>query len=1009
MKQIQTEVLVIGGGATGTGVVRDLAMRGFKTILVEKRDLSHGTTGRYHGLLHSGGRYVVKDPQAAKECYRENQILRHIMPHCLEDTGGYFVITPWDDPKYASKFEAGCHIAGIPFDEVPISRMLREEPQLNPTITHCFHVPDASADSFLASELNAESAREHGAQILTYHPLLHLIMDGSSNRVVGALCHDLVKDEDLQITADLVVNAAGAWCGNVASTVGIIVQIRPGKGTMVAINHRIVNKVINRCKLPSDGDILVPAHTVAVIGTTDEQVPDPDHFAIEPWEINLMLEEGEKLVPGLKNMRILRAWAGVRPLYQETRDTSSRDISRAFVLLDHERRDGISGFVTITSGKWTTYRMMAESTVDLICAKLNTGFRVCWTKHEPLPGKENHKYHHLGARLGAIERQKSYGNLVCECELATRSDIERAITIGGAMTLDDIRRDVRLGMGPCQGGFCTYRAAGILHELHSRRKNIVLNDENAVIDPSVHQSETNPINTNQALRDFLQERWKGLLPILWGQQLRQERLDELIYLSILNIDHLPGPKTSPLSPELYKPGSVESKLDDGITCVDLHPIISQSINSSEIPFLNRSTDPDVLIIGAGFAGLMTAWQIAMKGKRVHLITKGWGATHWHSGCVDVLGYYPTQQHDPIDNLSDSIQKLIEERPYHPYALMGLNKISDALKAFQSLCASAGYPLHGSLEHNWLLPSAVGAIRPTCLAPETMIAGDLNSHEPILIVGFNKFQDFYPAMIADNLTAQNVPSRGIVLDLPILQSHRYIYPAILAGLFESAEFRHEVIQAIKPVMGQAKRIGFPAVLGIDHSLEVKADLEKQLSCPIFEIQAIPPSIPGIRLHNLLCAAIQKYGGKIFNGMQVQSAESINTQITCILSEAAARQKRHRARNYVLATGGILGGGVLADANGHVRESIFGIDVDAPSNRLHWLDGDFLSPSGHPIFRSGLEVDRSFRPTENNGRVIYDNLYIAGNTFANSDSITERSLEGVALATGYTVAAIIAGEQ
>ena len=99
-------------------------------------------------------------------------------------------------------------------------------------------------------------------------------------------------------------------------------------------------------------------------------------------------------------------------------------------------------------------------------------------------------------------------------------------TEGNAQTLDDIRRDVRLGMGPCQGGFCAYRATGILHQLRQ---------------PAVE-------NTNLMLRDFLQERWKGLLPVLWGQQLRQERLDELIYLSILNADHLPGPHSSQLSP-----------------------------------------------------------------------------------------------------------------------------------------------------------------------------------------------------------------------------------------------------------------------------------------------------------------------------------------------------------------------------------------------------------------------------------------------------------------------------
>ncbi|MCB8945016.1 MAG: anaerobic glycerol-3-phosphate dehydrogenase subunit A [Ardenticatenaceae bacterium] len=539
MKTIQTEILVIGGGATGTGVVADLALRGFKAVLVEKRDLSHGTTGRYHGLLHSGGRYVVKDPKAASECISENRILRRIMPHCIEDTGGFFVTTPWDDPNFGDLFVRGCQEAGVPCEEIGISQMLAEEPHLNPAISRCFRVPDASADSFLASQCVAEMARLHGAQVLNYHEVRRLLREG--DRIVGAVCYDWVGEEEVAIHADMVVNAAGAWAGKVAATADLVVSIRAGKGTMLACNYRIVNTVINRCKMPADGDILVPAHTVAVIGTTDESVPDPDHFAIEPWEVRLMLDEGEKLVPGFKEMRMLRAWAGVRPLYQETKTAvDSRDITRAYTLLDHESRDGMAGFITITSGKWTTYRQMAEATVDRVCEKLGTS-RPCRTHEEVLPHPfdrhhQQKSHHHLGARLARTEATQQFRQLVCECELATRADVERAITDGAAKTLDDVRRDVRLGMGPCQGGFCTLRVAGILHDLQQ---------------PSIEE-------TNVALRDFLQERWKGLLPVLWGAQLKQERLDELIYLSLLNVEHLPGETASRLGPEMYAPGTVEA-------------------------------------------------------------------------------------------------------------------------------------------------------------------------------------------------------------------------------------------------------------------------------------------------------------------------------------------------------------------------------------------------------------------------------------------------------------------
>jgi len=528
MRRVQTEVLVIGGGATGTGILRDLAMRGFDALLVEQRDLSHGTTGRYHGLLHSGGRYVVKDPKAAVECIEENRVLRRIMPHCIEDTDGFFVVTPWDDIDYVSKFVEGCRVAGIPCEEVPVAKALAEEPYLNRRISHCFRVPDGSADSFLSAEDTVASAREHGAVLLTYHRVDGLVREG--DRVVGARCHDLVAGEDVEVAADLVVNASGAWAGRIAAGADIHFEVLAGKGTMVAVNHRMVNTVINRCKMPDDGDIIVPIHTVAVIGTTDERVGDPERFTIEPWEIRLMLEEGEKLVPGISQMRILRAWAGVRPLYQETSTDETRDVTRAYAMLDHGTRDGVEGMVTMTGGKWTTFRQMAEVCVDRVCVKLGVE-RPCRTHLEPLPQSAAHpRYHWLGARLATIEEEQTYGDLVCECELATRDQVVDSIVIGEAKTIDDVRRDVRVGMGPCQGGWCAARVTGLIHELRS---------------PPVEES-------NVALRDFLQERWKGLLPILWGSQLRQERLDELVHLSVLNVPDLPGPTASRLAPVAYQ-------------------------------------------------------------------------------------------------------------------------------------------------------------------------------------------------------------------------------------------------------------------------------------------------------------------------------------------------------------------------------------------------------------------------------------------------------------------------
>jgi glycerol-3-phosphate dehydrogenase len=512
---LETEVLVIGGGSTGAGVARDAAMRGFETVLVERRDLADGTTGRYHGLLHSGGRYAVKDPAAAEECVAENAILRRIAADCIEDTGGLFVTTPWDDDAFGDTFLEGCRATGVPVEEIPANEALRREPRLHPGITRAFEVPDAAMDPWKLVWGCARSAEEHGAKILLYHRVVALERDGG--KVTGALLHDEVTGEDVPIRADVIVNAAGAWAGQIAELAGGRVKVLPGKGIMIAMNHRLVNTVLNRCKPPADGDILVPIRTVSVIGTTDMEVADPDDLEVTQSEIDEMLDEGEKLVPGFREARALRVWAGARPLFSADEVADTREVSRSHALIDHRERDGVEGLVTITGGKATTFRLMAEVAVDAACAQLGVD-RPCRTHEEPLPDSEDGRYYVLGARLRAREPRPRPEEIICECELITRDRLEQAMERRHTANLDDIRRTLRLGMGPCQGGFCLYRATGILHGVE----------------------RLDHLAANASLLAFLQERWKGVHPILYGDQVRQARLDDWIFQGLLGVQHLPA-------------------------------------------------------------------------------------------------------------------------------------------------------------------------------------------------------------------------------------------------------------------------------------------------------------------------------------------------------------------------------------------------------------------------------------------------------------------------------------
>ena len=393
--------------------------------------------------------------------------------------------------------------------------------------------------------------------------------------------------------------------------------------------------------------------------------------------------------------------------------------------------------------------------------------------------------------------------------------------------------------------------------------------------------------------------------------------------------------------------------------------------------------------------------VPVRGLRTVVLAKGWGATHWHAGCIDVLGYDPAGSETPVESPTEAVAKRVRDNPDHPYAIIGLEALAESLEAFKALCARSGYPLQGSLERNWLLPSALGTARPTCLAPETMIAGDMRRRDPMLLVGFEQLPDFFPGLAAENLVSLGLLANAITLDLPSLRARRFVYPSILAQLFESQAFREEVVAALKPRLGESGRVGFPAVLGVHDALGVKNDLQDRLGIEVFEIPGLPPSIPGIRLHNLLVAAIEQAGGRVYNGMQALSAETDGSRILSVQSEAAARQKSNRAGKFVLATGGVFGGGFIGNPQGELLETIFGLPLAAPDGRDRWFSQEFLDPQGHPLFRSGLRVDANLKPVDESAQVLHENLFSAGTCLSGADYLVERSFEGVALATGFTV--------
>jgi len=371
-------VLVVGGGATGAGVARDAAMRGFSTVLVERGPLGSGTTGRFHGQLHSGARYVVRDPASARECVHESATLRRIAPACVEDTGGVFVLLPGDDPGYPGRFLPACRAAGVAVEELDPAGILGQEPALTRDVARAFAVPDGTLDSVRLVRACAASATASGARILTGQPVTALRR--AAGRVVGATLGD-----GTSVEAEVVVNAAGAWASRVAAMAGCRVPARLSKGVMVAVVGRLVHAVVSRCRLPADGDILVPLGGSTVMGTTDAPVTDPDDAVADDAAVGVMLRAGDELVPGFSSAGPVRTWAAVRPLIGDPASVSGgRQASRSHRVIDHGEHDGVPGLITITGGKATTFRLMAEEAVDAVCTALGSP-RPCRTALEELP------------------------------------------------------------------------------------------------------------------------------------------------------------------------------------------------------------------------------------------------------------------------------------------------------------------------------------------------------------------------------------------------------------------------------------------------------------------------------------------------------------------------------------------------------------------------------------------------------------------------------------------------
>jgi len=377
-KKNMPKIIVIGGGATGCGVARDLLLRGYQTILVESGNLGSGTSSRSHGMLQSGARYAVTETSFAAECFKERNIISKIFPEAVDLIGGLFISLPHDPKDYPEQFLTCCKIAKIPTKEISIREVLKNEKELNKNISRAFHVPDALIYPSRLFNLLSKEIKAYGGKILTNHKVISIKQTNNS------VCSVEVSNNGVNnnIKCDGIINAAGPWSGKVAKLINQNIDLQLTRGCGIFFSGKLVSQAINRCRIPNNNDIMCPSGKESLWGTTSEVVLDPDTPQTRSDEINELLQGAEEIFPNIKNHQSFRTWSGVRPLGKPKNINKNLPLPRSHIVIDHEET-GLKNFLSVCGGALTTHRLMAEDAVNKLGNKFNINIK-CSSHTTPL-------------------------------------------------------------------------------------------------------------------------------------------------------------------------------------------------------------------------------------------------------------------------------------------------------------------------------------------------------------------------------------------------------------------------------------------------------------------------------------------------------------------------------------------------------------------------------------------------------------------------------------------------
>ena len=436
MSDAMFDVIVVGAGVNGAGIARDAAARGLRVALVEREDIGSGTSNYSGRLVHGGLRYLEQgDVRLVRESLRERERLFRLAPHLVKPV-------PVMMPLYKHNKRPGWMVRlgmvaydALSFDKstkshAMLSRAetLKRSPGMDPVgLTGAAVFMDGQVvwSERLCVEI-VVAAHADGAKVFTYAEVNGLVQDGDDVR--GVRFKDRLTGESHEITAPVVVNAAGPWVDLLLAGAGRINQrfIGGTKGSHLVVDPfpgAPKDVVYHESKTDGRLVLIIPWGERYLLGTTDQRFEgDPETAKADGAEVAYLLAETNRVIPeaNLKESDILYTYSGIRPLPYAP-DASEWNVSRSHVIHDHAPRH--RGLLSIIGGKLTTYRSLAEDTVDVVLKRLGLKPRRCPTAKLPFPG----------AGVGA--RAKYRGELVATGELP-RATVDRLVGIYGSRAGD---------------------------------------------------------------------------------------------------------------------------------------------------------------------------------------------------------------------------------------------------------------------------------------------------------------------------------------------------------------------------------------------------------------------------------------------------------------------------------------------------------------------------------------------------------------------------------------------